>query len=90
MNLSRDEMETHISQTAQERIDNVLHIYSDDEVWIRKIEKLGIGGAVVNGFGGKEYKVDMNDYSLYLRKKPKMTDAQRAQASDRMKKLQNP
>ena len=38
--LSRDEMETHINFTAQERIDGTIEVYTDDPVWIRKCESI--------------------------------------------------
>ena len=89
MNLSRDEQESHFSQTAQERIDNILHAYSDDEVWIRAVERLGIEGRQVNEFGGMEYEIDLNDYSLSLRKKRKVSDAERKRLAAQLSRSSN-
>ena len=84
MTLSRDETETHFSQSAQERINKILHVYTDDEVWIRKLDKLGLVGNEVNEFGGREYEIDMNEYSLSLRKRRQLTDAQRVKMAQNL------
>lgn len=40
MKLTRDEQETHYSQTAQERIDGVWQVYTDDPVSVRQFDDI--------------------------------------------------
>lgn len=87
-NLSRSEQETHFNQTAEDRINGILHIYSDDPAWLKKIDALaqksgGIECVGVESHGGKHYRVETSAVTLSLRPKRKVSDATR----ERMREL---
>lgn len=86
---AREEMETHFSQTAQERIDGVLRVYSDDPFWIRRLDKLcavdaGVKLDLIVYGGGRHYAIDASKYSLQLRKRTTYTEDQRAAMAARL------
>lgn len=71
--LTREEQETHVSQTAQERIAGVWHVDTDDPVTIRKMEKIGARHVGDYSWGGKRYELDGNQVRFFQ----PITDAQR-------------
>ena len=92
--LTRDEQETHINFTAQERIDGTLNVYTDDPVWINKLNKLCLEGGfkdVSDELGvrppGKAFRSLNGEYSPSLRRKQAMSDERRAELSARMQKI---
>ncbi len=93
MKLSRDEQETNISFTAQERIDGTINIYTDDPVWINKLNKLSAEGGfkdVSDELGieppGKMFRSLNGSYAVSLRRKQAMSDEHRAAAAANLKK----
>ena len=83
--LTREEQETLYNFTAQDRIDKVLHVFSDDPVEINRLERLGLKGKRVGEFGGMEFVVDMTQYTFTgLRRKRVVSDAERARLSKQL------
>ena len=78
---SLDEQETTFTIEATDR--KTLYVFSNDSVWWGRIEKLGIEPFRRNGYG-RWYKVSLADFGFGIRKKPQMTDEQRAARSERM------
>lgn len=76
--LSLSERETHISQCADDR--SKWEIYTDDSVMINKLNKIADG--IPHGAGMK-YIIDGNQVSL--RKKRKISNAERARLSAQAK-----
>lgn len=62
--LSRDEMETHISQTAAERHSGVWHVYTDDPYWIRRMDERGAKLVKVEVGGGRHYEIAHRQITL--------------------------
>lgn len=71
--LTREEQETHVSQTAQERINGVWRVDTDDPVTQRRMEKIGARLIGDYSWGGKRYELDGNQVRFYQ----PITDAQR-------------
>ena len=82
MNLATDEMETDFVIEASDR--NTLQIFSNDAVWQRRIEALGVVAYRVDGYG-RWYKVSLTDYNFGLYKKRQLSDDQRAAMAQRLK-----
>lgn len=79
--LSNAERETHFNIVADDR--NTVHAFSDDPVWMARLDKLATGTAHK---GGKSYKLHIDQ--LVIRKgKKAMSDAQKAQMSERMRSM---
>lgn len=73
-----DEQETTFTIEATNR--NLLYVFSNDSVWIKRIEALGLQPYRQDGYG-RWYKLDIKEtFGLYLRKKPPVTDGQRERA----------
>jgi hypothetical protein len=89
--LSRDEMETNISFTAQERLDGVVTVYTDDPVWLRKLDSITAFRDISEEIGttppGKVFQSKDGSVSVSLRVKREMTGEQRQKASQRMSEL---
>jgi len=64
LQLSRDEMETHISQTAEERSRGIWHVYTDDPYWIRRLDERGGKLVKVERSGGRHYEIAHRQISL--------------------------
>lgn len=81
MNLSRDEQETHISFTAQDRIDGVVHVFTDDPVWLRKMESIEGFVDVSDELGltppSRAFRSTKGSISVSLRQNRKYTDEER-------------
>lgn len=83
MSLSRNEQETHISQTAEDRIAGHWYIYSDDPVHMRRLDE--IAEFVREEGQGKHYRLQNNQVRLY-RKPSALTDEQVEQRRAALKK----
>lgn len=82
--LPRADQETVYYQTAGDRIDGIIRVYSDDPTVIGKLERKGFKGEEVeNSFGGKNFVIEG---SIGIRKKKTMTPEQRKAASERIRK----
>lgn len=85
--LSRDEMETHFSQTAAERIAGTWHVYTDDPFWIRRMDgradRVSADDVTVSdaSHGGRHYEFLHGSINVGIRLKRQMTDAQRDQVA---------
>ena len=90
--LSRDEIETHFSQTAAERIAGTWMVYTDDPVWIRRLderaERVSGDDVVVldTSHGGRHYEFKRRSINVGIRLRTQMTDAQREQIANLNKK----
>ena len=79
MNLTLDEMETHVTINAADR--SIIEVYSDDPVWQRRLEKLaGEGRPATNG-PGRFWTLPAS--YLALRKPRQLSDEQRALLAER-------
>lgn len=96
MTLTREEQETHFSQTAQDRIDGVWHIYTDDLVWIGKIDKLleracskGLEGTQcekVESHGMMQYRLQSTALQAGLRLKRQVSEEDRARIAEQLRR----
>ena len=77
MNLTREEQETNFSQTAEDRMSNIVRVYTDDPVTIRKMDNAGWKGTPVGQ--GKQYVCE----NAYMRVAAKRT----LEISDERKEL---
>ena len=82
MNLALDEMESNFTVEATDR--NTLQIFSNDAVWQRRLEALGVVAYRVDGYG-KFYKVSLEDYTFGIYRKRQLSDEQRQAAAQRLK-----
>lgn len=86
MALSREESETCILFNAADR-ENV-HVFSDDPVFQRKLERAGAVIKKVNPSGSKEYTLRYNQISIRkLKAKKEMTEEQRQRARERLNRM---
>lgn len=76
-NLSNEERETHISMTGDNRKEWI--VFSDDPVWIRKLDKLATG---IDVGKGREYRLQANQVSL--RNPRKLSEEQRQALAERL------
>ncbi|MCB0596033.1 MAG: hypothetical protein KDD28_18215 [Phaeodactylibacter sp.] len=79
-----DEQETNFTIEATDR--NTLYVWSNDSVWLARLEKLGIKPTRESEYG-KSYKLDLNEFTFTLRPKRKLTDEQRAAAREQLASL---
>ena len=79
--LTRDETETHISFTAQERIDGIIEIYTDDPVWIRKCESIeafkDVGSEYGTNLPGRTFRSQNHTVAVSLRLKRQISESER-------------
>jgi len=87
--LSRNEQETHFSQSAVDRMDNTVYVYSDDPVWIRKLEKMGFEGKQVDGFGGYEFVCENCLMSIRRKRTVELTEERREELAERMRNVRD-
>jgi len=85
LDLTNAERETHVSQTADDR--SQWEMYTDDPVWIARMEKLGIEPTRQTSTG-VFYTVPDAQVSIRKARKP-LTEAQRAKLSKRMARLRS-
>ena len=89
--LTRAEQETHINFTAQERVDGVLNVYSDDPVWINKLQKLEGFEDVSDDYNiklpGRMFQSTDGEYSISIRKKTILSDERKAELAERMRSI---
>jgi len=69
-----DEQETSFTIEATDR--KTVHVFTNDTVWVNRIEKLGIEAYNEDGYG-KFYRVSLDDYLFGFRKRRALTDEQR-------------
>ena len=89
--LSRLEQKTHINYTAQDRIDGVITVYTDDPTEARKLESITgfreIGAELGVTPPGRVFQSRNHDISVSFRKRRIMSEKQRQKASKRMAEL---
>ena len=79
--LSSMEQETHFNITGDNR--DVVHVFSDDSMWIRRLDKLATGTSCG---AGKKYELNIDQ--LVIRKgKRSVSDASRLASAERMRRL---
>jgi len=82
--LTQDEQETCFNIVASDR--SKIHVFTDDPVWIGRLDKISTAIKVTGE--GKEYILRADQ--LVVRKgKKQVSEAQRAQMSERMRKLRS-
>lgn len=87
MNLTSEERETLISLCADDR--TTAYAFSDDPTMQRKLERAGAVITKVHPSGGKEYRLEARQISIRkIAAKRNMTPEQKANARERMKKMQ--
>jgi len=83
MQLQPSERETHLSQTADDH--TRWEVYTDDPLWIRRLERLGIAPYKVVGTG-RHYRLT-NEQVLIRRGKPQVSEATRTARAARLQNL---
>ena len=78
MNLTLAEQETHLNMVADDR--SVWHVYSEDPVMIKRLDKIAI--ATRETATGKHYELDKTQ--VQLRKKRELTESQRLELLERL------
>lgn len=81
-NQTADEMETMFNIVASDR--NTVLVFSDDPVWMRRLDKLGT--FVRNTGEGKEYTLRI-DQLVVRSGKRQVSETQRAAATETMRKI---
>ncbi len=89
--LSRDETETAIVQTTRERIDGTITIYTEDQVWVNKILRLGSAFKDVSDeYGikrpGYVFRSQNHTATISIRAKRQVSDEQREVLRERLLK----
>lgn len=64
----------------------MVHVFSNDSVTWRQMEKLGIEPCRSDEYG-RFYDVSLDQYSFGIRRKRQLTDEQRSALSERMKAM---
>lgn len=82
--VSLDEQETSFTIEAVDR--GSVYVFSNDTVWQRRIERLGITHYREDGYG-RFYKVSLEDFNFGFRKKRQLSDEQRRDMSERMRNM---
>lgn len=80
--ITQDEMETTFMIEATDR--SVVNVFSNDAVWQRRLEALGIVPYRIDGYG-KFYRVSLDDYNFGFTRKRQLSDAQRAAMAQRLR-----
>jgi hypothetical protein len=83
--LALDEQETLWTIEATDR--NTVKVFSNDQVFQRRLAKLGIVPYRTDGYG-MFYSVSLDNFSFGIRKKRAMTDEQRRVARNRFMAVQ--
>ena len=86
MQLSLEERETHISQSADDR--SIWNVFSDDLVFHQRMERLNIAPHKEIG-EGRWYRLNRSQVRIVKAQKP-LTDAQKAERVQRLKKPLQP
>lgn len=76
-----DEQETTFTVEATDR--NTMYIYSNDSVWLGRLERLGVEPERETSYG-KSYKIDLREFTFTLRPKRKMSDAEKSALAKRL------
>lgn len=86
MNLTREEQETIVYFSADNR--ETVHVFSDDIVWQRKLERAGAVITKEHPSGGKEYTLEYRQISIRkLASRREMSPENRQKAKERMHKM---
>lgn len=80
--LALDEQETNFTVEATDR--NVINIFSNDSVWIKRLEALNISPYRVDGCG-RFYKVSLDDFNFGIYRRRQLSDDVRAAMAERLK-----
>ena len=76
-----DEQETNFTIEATDR--TTLRVFSNDPVWQKRIDDLGVVVERTDGYG-KFYLVDLNQFNLGIYRKRQYTDEQREAMAERL------
>lgn len=82
---TKEEQETHFLLNANNR--ETIHIFCDDPVWQRKLERAGAKVKRINSSGGKEYEILYKQLSIRKISQRTMTEEQKLAAKERMRKM---
>jgi hypothetical protein len=80
-NQALDEQESNFTIEATDR--NTLKVFSNDVVWQRRLEGLGIVPTRASEYG-KFYTVDLTQFSFGVRRKRQLSEEQRAANAERL------
>lgn len=83
--LTREEMECIFYLSADNR--QTIHVFCDDLVWQRKLERLGAKITRDLGNGGKEYEIEYRQLSIRKAGKKEMSAEQKEKARERMREI---
>ena len=87
MRLSLEDMETTFSISATDR--KVVHAWSDDPVWIAKLDKMAKATESYQDGTSKFYVLPLNEYTFTVRKKRKMSAEERRKSAERLKGIRD-
>lgn len=76
-----DEQETTFTVEATDR--NTLCAFTNDSVWLARLEKLGVAPEWTDEYGAS-YKLDLNEFTFTLRRKRKLSAEEREAAAARL------
>ena len=82
MKLSREEQETHFSQTAEDRLAGIVYVYTDDPTMMTQMAKWGWTGHPVGE--GMQYVCENAYMGVYAKKTRELTDEQKAEITERL------
>jgi len=82
-NIRLNEIETTFTICGEDR--SVVRVFSNDAVWIRRIEKLMDDGIVCDKTDEYGKYFTMSDKNLTIRKKRRLTEKQKFELSERAK-----
>ena len=77
-----DEQETTWTIEATDR--NRVRVFSNDPIWQRRLESVGIVPDLVDGYG-RFYAFSLDEYQFNVKRKPTMTDEQKQARLQRLK-----
>jgi hypothetical protein len=85
--LTPEERETSIYQSAADRDEGFWHIYSDDHFWMKRLDKIAESSKPTGV--GKDYRLRQDQ--VVLRKAPReLTEEEKLQRQDRFRKSDTP
>ena len=87
MRLSREEQESHFNQTAEDRLNGIVRVYTDDPTMITQMDKWGWTGTPVGE--GMQYVCENARMGVYAKKTRELTDEQREELVERIKHARN-
>ena len=88
--LSREEAETHINFTHQDRIDGIIWVYTEDPVIIRRCEELEGFEDISDGYGvnppSRLFRSQNGDVTVSFRAKRHVSEAERIRLATQLAK----